>query len=99
MPFQKTDLVCDHYQQHDEGTLTFHGQPSRRAFDRLNSSQVLFVINYFAAGIENFTIEDLKDIEMLIATHLPIGNLSEISVINWIRTSAAKHLNTETKER
>lgn len=92
MPFQKKDLACTHYQEQDEGVKLLSGQPSRRAFDRFNSSQVLFVLNSYAEGNEKVTIEDFRDLEMQIATRLPIGTSSEISVFNWIRNSAAKHL-------
>ena len=89
MPFQKKDLACTHYQEHDNDQQLLTGQPSRRIFDRFNSSQVLFVLNAYAAEFENFTLEDFKDIEMQIATRLPLGTTSEISVFNWIRNSAS----------
>jgi hypothetical protein len=90
MPFQRQDLIGTHYQQHDDNKQLFSGQPSRRVFDRFNSSQVLFIINSYASWFEKFTPDDVKAVENQIATRLPLGTSSEISVFNWLRSSATK---------
>lgn len=87
MPFLKEDLSCTHYQTDDNQQL-FTGQPTRRSFDRFNSSQVLFIINFYGSLSERFTIEEGRAIEQQIATRLPLEAKSELSVFNWIRNSA-----------
>jgi hypothetical protein len=89
MYFQKQDLTGTHYQPLDINTHLFTGQPSRRVFNRFNSSQVLFIINSCGDWLDRFTREDGQAIEQQIATLLPEGARSEISVFNWIRSSAA----------
>jgi len=95
MYFQKQDLTGTHYQPLDANTHLFTGQPSRRVFDRFNSSQVLFIINSCGAWFDRFTREDGRKIEQQIANHMPDGFRSEISVFNWIRitvTGATPHI-------
>ena len=91
MRFQKQDLTGTHYHWQDDKQV-FTGQPSRRVFDRLNSNQVLFIINSYGSVLEKFTLEEGRAIEMQIATRLPIDTKSEISVFNWIRNWAANPL-------
>ncbi len=87
MPFLKEDLVATHYQTGTE-EKTYTGQPTRRLFDRFNSSQVLFLINFYGSLSDRFTIEEGRAIEQQIATRLPMEAKSELSVFNWIRNSA-----------
>jgi hypothetical protein len=63
---------------------TFTGNPSRRLFNRFDGHQVLFIINYFAAQISNFTIDEGRRIEQLILRQLPMNAKSEISVCTWL---------------
>lgn len=87
MHFLKEDLTGTHYQTADNKQL-FTGQPTRRLFNRFNSSQVLFLINFYGSLSERFTLEEGRTIEMQIATRLPYEVKSELSVFNWIRNSA-----------
>ncbi|MEK7224454.1 MAG: hypothetical protein AAB221_02080, partial [Bacteroidota bacterium] len=67
MHFLKEDLTGTHYQPADNKQL-FTGQPTRRLFNRFNSSQVLFLINFYGSLSERFTLEEGRTIEMQIAT-------------------------------
>lgn len=87
MHFLKEDLTGTHYQPVDNKQL-FTGQPTRRLFNRFNSSQVLFLINFYGSLSERFTLEEGRTIETQIATRLPNEVKSELSVFNWIRNSA-----------
>lgn len=89
MHFQKQDLTGTHYSGQDDNKQLFNGQPSRRLFDRFNSSQVLFLINFYGSLSGRFTLAEGRTIEKQIANELPAGMKSEISVFNWIRNSAA----------
>jgi hypothetical protein len=92
MHFQKQDLTGTHYNLKDDRKELFMGQPTRRLFDRFNSSQVLFLINFYGSLSERFSLEEGRTIEMQIATRLPVEVKSEISVFNWLRNAAANHL-------
>jgi len=88
MHFQKQDMEGTHYTWMSEGvTNNFLGQPSRRAFDRYNGDQVLFLINFYGSLSEQFTIQEGKLIEQRILNELPLEAKSEISVFNWIRNA------------
>jgi hypothetical protein len=91
MPFIKEDLICTHYHT-DENEQSFTGQPSRRSFDRFNSSQVLFIINFYGSLSDRFTVEEGRAIEQQIATRLPLEAKSELSVFNWIRNSVVSSI-------
>ena len=77
----------------DSEDHVFSGQPSRRAFDRFNGDQVLFLINFYGSLTDNFTIEEGRRLENEIYNQLPMDAKSEVSVINWIRD----HCFTESK--
>ena len=85
MHFQKQDLEFNDYEWADDKKDVFTGQPSRRAFDRHNGNQVLFLINFFGALSDRFTLHEGRIIEQKINHHLPFDLKSEISVFNWIR--------------
>src|SRR5687767_15267249 len=63
----------------------YTGGPSRRAFNRFNGEQVLFLINFYGSVSEQSSIHEGRKMETLFLHHLPTGNLSEISVFNWLR--------------
>ena len=85
MVFDKTNLRYNHYKwQEGTPTLVFSGEPTRRMFDRFNGSQVLFLINSYAAVIDRFTAQIGEQIEELISNYLPLEKKSEISVFHWI---------------
>lgn len=87
MAFLKENLVNDHYTwPEDEEQTSFSGTPSRRAFDRYNGAQVLFIINYYGSSAsEKFSVEEGRKIEEQIQNHLPMEAKSEISVYNWLK--------------
>ena len=69
----------------NEKKQLFTGQPSRKAFDRFNGDQVLFLINFYGSMLTEFSLEDGRILEQDILNHLPTNAISEISAINWIR--------------
>lgn len=68
-----------------QGYVCYEGEPSRRVFDKTNGYQVLFLINYCASLIENFTQAKGSIMEEKIHTELPPEMKSELSVFNWLR--------------
>ncbi len=95
MHFQKQDLDGEHYTWLEEGKKNiFTGQPTRRAFNRFNGDQVLFMINLYGAVSDQYTIYEGKKIEHKIVNRLPLEMQSEIAVFNWL-TSIEGPVNDE----
>jgi hypothetical protein len=87
MQFQKQDMEGSHYQWPETNEkILYIGPPSRRSFDPFNGDQVLFVINSYASLIDNFTVENGRQIERQLLYYLPATLKSEISVLNWLKT-------------
>ena len=87
MHFLKSDLVGTHYTWLNEGEENiFTGQPTRRAFNRFNGDQVLFIINFYGSLADQSTIREGRKIEHDLINYLPLGKQSEISVFNWLRS-------------
>lgn len=85
MAFGRNDLVYNHYKWPDGSpSFEFTGEPTRRMFDRYNGSQVLFIINSYAAILGHFTAQIGQQLEDMISNSLPLDKKSEISVFNWI---------------
>ena len=87
MPFLKEDLASQQYHWDTDGENVFKGTPSRRAFNRYNGDQVLFIINFYGSLAEKFSIIEGRKMEQLISDQLPLEAKSEISVYNWLRTA------------
>ena len=86
MLFQKHDMEQEIYEwDSSEVKQKYMGQPSRRAFNRFNGDQVLFLINFYGSLDEHFTLQEGKKIEHKLLHLLPSEFKSEISVFNWIR--------------
>lgn len=85
MLFSKEHLAGNYKWATEPGDYLFTGSPTRRLFDRWNGSQVLFIINSFAALSETFSVEEGRKVESLINNHLPQDTRSEMSVYNWLR--------------
>ena len=85
MYFKKEDMAGTHYTWSANEKKVFTGQPSRRAFDRFNGDQVLFLINFYGSMLTEFSLQDARILEQDILNHLPTNANSEISAINWIR--------------
>lgn len=83
--FSREHLLGRHYLWKEDHKLTFNGEPSRRLFDPFDGEQVLFVINFYGALTDQFTIEEGRKLEELIITRLPPEARSEVSVFNWLR--------------
>jgi len=81
-------MAGTHYRFYNDNNKLYSGQPSRRLFDRFNSSQVLFLINYYGSLSGRFTLADGRSMEQQIANELPAGVKSEISVFHWLRDEA-----------
>ena len=62
----------------------FEGSPSRRTFDRFNGNQVVFIISLLLERLGNPSIEQGREIEMLIINKLPFASCSELTVFNWL---------------
>lgn len=90
MSFVRENMNFAHYRwsSNDEGRNNFYfGEPSRRAFDRNNGMQVLFLINCYASVMEGFSLIEGRRLETKIAHQLPDNLKSEISVFNWMMQS------------
>lgn len=86
MQFLKEHLIGSNYNWlSDINAALFSGEPRRRLFDRLNGDQVLYMINFFAESIGNFSVQHGQKLEALISTQLPDDLRSEIAVFNWLR--------------
>jgi len=100
MYFKKEDLAGTHYTWGaNEKKQVFTGQPSRRAFDRFNGDQVLFLINVYVSLLTEFSLHDGRKLEQEILNHLPTNATSEISAINWMRRFCLTGLTTANQER
>ena len=86
MLFLKEHLVNNHYlwPESEPGTENT-GDPRRRAFDRFNGNQVLYIINFFGKSIGKLTVSIGQKVEELIANQLPADTKSEVTVYNWLR--------------
>jgi len=83
----KHDLVGTEYTWLNEGEENiFKGQPTRRAFNRFNGDQVLFIINFYGSLTDQSSIREGREIESDLINYLPLGQQSEISVFNWLRS-------------
>ncbi len=87
MPFLKEDLTHQEYNWNIPGESVFNGSPSRRAFNRYNGDQVLFIINFYGSMADKFSVVEGRKMEELISNQLPLEAKSEISVFNWLRTA------------
>ncbi|MEO6611481.1 MAG: hypothetical protein ABIT05_05090 [Chitinophagaceae bacterium] len=87
MPFLKEDLTHQEYNWDLPGESVFSGSPSRRAFNRYNGDQVLFIINFYGSMADKFSVVEGRKMEELISNQLPLEAKSEISVFNWLRTA------------
>lgn len=87
MHFQKQDLEGTHYNWPAGEKLRFVRQPDRRAFDRNNGAQVLFLINFYGSISERNTLSEGRFIEKKISRELPASAVCEISVFNWMRNT------------
>jgi len=86
MYFKKEDMAGTHYTwSANDKKQVFTGQPSRKAFDRFNGDQVLFLINFYGSLLMEFSLQDGRALEQDILNQLPINAMSEVSAINWIR--------------
>ena len=86
MHFEKEHMKGAHYEWHaDNFKDIFNGEPSRRAFDKFNGEQMLFLINFYCSVMDNFNISECRRIESEILNHLPLDVRSEISVFNWMK--------------
>lgn len=86
MHFQKQDMEGSHYNwPENTEKILYIGPASRRSFDPFNGDQVLFVINSYASLIDDFTVEQGRQIERQLLYYLPSNLKSEISVLNWLK--------------
>jgi len=90
MQYHKEDMIGQLYQWNEDKQLLSGGTPSRKAFDRFNGYQVLYIINYYASFFENFSKEQGRLVERMIMNDLPVEVRSEMSVFNWISVTEKK---------
>lgn len=84
MAFSKEHLTGLYNWASEHGTAMFEGAPSRRMFDRYNGDQVLFIITLLLERLGNSSIEQGREIEMMIINKLPFASSSELTVFNWL---------------
>lgn len=84
MSFSKENLTGLYNWAPEGETPLFEGSASRRTFDRYNGNQVIFIINLLLERLGNSSIEQGREIEMLIINKLPFASSSEHTVLNWL---------------
>ena len=84
MSFSKEHLTGLYKWAPEKETTLFEGPPSRRTFDRYNGDQVFFIITLLLERLESSSIEQGREIEMLIINKLPFTSSSELTVFNWL---------------
>ena len=84
MSFAKEHLTGLYNWVPEQEPALFEGSPSRRMFDRYNGNQVFFIITLLLTRLENSSIEQGREIEMLIINKLPFSSCSELTVFNWL---------------
>ena len=84
MSFTKEHLTGLYTWAPEQETSLFEGLPSRRTFDRYNGNQVVFIINLLMERLGSSSIEQGREIEMLIINKLPFASSSELTVFNWL---------------
>lgn len=84
MSFSKEHLTGLYKWTQEQETPLFEGSPSRRTFDRYNGNQVFFIITLLLERLESSSIEQGREIEMLIINKLPFTSSSELTVFNWL---------------
>lgn len=84
MSFAKEHLAGLYTWTPEQETSLFEGLPSRRTFDRFNGNQVFFIISLLLETLGNPSIEQGREIEMLIINKLPFEACSEYTVFNWL---------------
>jgi hypothetical protein len=91
MTFGKKDMSFVHYRWdvEDEKSEPDNNdrEPSRKTFDPFNGDQVLFLINFCATAMNQFSVKDGRNLENKIAYKLPVTLKSERSVFNWLMQS------------
>ena len=84
MSFSKEHLTGLYNWTPEQETDLFEGSPTRRTFDRYNGKQVVFIISLLLERLGNSSIEQGKEIEMMIINKLPFTSASELTVFNWL---------------
>lgn len=84
MSFSKEHLTGMYNWTPEQETPLFEGSPSRRTFDRYNGNQVFFIITLLLERLNSPSIEQGREIEMLIINKLPFTSSSELTVFNWL---------------
>ena len=84
MAFSKEHLTGLYNWTPEQETPLFEGTPSRRMFDRYNGNQVIFIITLLLERLGTTSIEQGREIEMLIINKLPFSSSSELTVFNWL---------------
>ena len=84
MAFSKEYLTGLYNWTTEQETSLFEGPPSRRAFNRFDGNQVIFIITLLLERLGDFSIEQGREIEMLIINKLPFESSSELTVFNWL---------------
>lgn len=84
MSFSKEHLTGLYNWTPEQETPLFEGSPSRRTFDRYNGNQVFFIITLLLERLGNSSIEQGREIELMIINKLPFASCSEHTVFNWL---------------
>ena len=89
MALTKTDLNLTHYIW-DEHYLESEVDvvPGRTIFDRNNGHHVLRVINWYVNQYDWQVKNDCTALELLLSDQLPLAQLSERSVCQWLASTS-----------
>lgn len=89
MALTKYDLKLTHYiwNEHYQESET-EVVPGRTIFDRNNGHHVLRVLNWYANQYDWLNKTDYTSIELLLSDQLPLAQLSERSVCQWLANNA-----------
>ncbi|MGN6492830.1 MAG: hypothetical protein ACTHLE_12600 [Agriterribacter sp.] len=89
MALTRTDLKLTHYmwdEHYQESEVEI--VPGRTIFDRNNGHHVLRVINWYVNQYEWLVKPDHASIELLLSDQLPLAQLSERSVCQWLANTS-----------
>ena len=84
MTYSKEHLTGMYNWPPEQDTSLFAGQPSRRAFDRYNGNQVFCIISLLLERLGTSSIQQGREIEMMIINKLPFASSSELTVFQWL---------------
>lgn len=89
MAFSKQHLTGLYNWTAEDQISLFEGSPSRRTFDRYNGNQVFFIITQVLESLGSASVEQGREMEMMIINKLPFASSSELTVFHWLEKEFA----------